>query len=1020
MTGTIFAGILRVLNWIANTTPASCCALVGITVAMWIGSGSGLGQDLPTKPVNPKPAAGSPPLQGSESQSSQSQGSESQVESPEASKSKSQPREELLDLRYEFGPEMGQIRQLPNGWKRQRGVNYKTYVKIGMVRDNRGSDELEALVRWLDGKLIDGWQWARDQTPWNPHLNLLNHHLAIGWSLLANQVQKSKAELPPSPADALFDRYLRVDLNGSGALVTSPYLNANASHQYRFGCRIRTELVFDTARVEFVFGRFVVQKEEGVKQRELLEELAVHSTPMVSGKTAWTNFALPLVRPPVGTTHLMIRLIVAGGDDGLEDIKGNVGFDDIRIEEKPQLEVTTDQPHGIYQLGDTVRASASIAGYLPSEIDSVRFELYDLNRSLVADTIMPIQREEVASDQGTRVAAAKVKRTRTQLDWKVPGLQPGYYQMRVALVGGKNLQLNAETTLAVVQDFGELQRGLYGWTLENGHQQMGAADFASWLSRLGVSWVKYPCWEPDKVARDELLAVFSRLQDARIQTVGMIDQPPVEHIGKFSESRDIVAAEVFRDPDTWKDLLAPIMGQFTQKITMWQLGAERDFSFLGLPRLPEQVAEIVAGLEERHGQQIDVTISWPWLEPSAPIAEATWQGTCRSSSPPLSASELEAFLERNDSEQASAGLAGPRTWLLIDPLDAKIYDQQTRIRDLVLRMATARKHRVQAVFVTNPHDPQFGLLRPDSRPAELLLPWRTTSLLLGNLRAVGSMRLRCQAMNEVYINAKRAVVLMWSDEVSEEEAYFGDGARMVDVWGRVTPLQTFEVDGKLVQRVPIGPQPVFLIGCDPAVLAFRMSVELGSDRLDSPLGRKEVMKIAFTNPMRESLVGQVRIIPPQAWRVTPAKQSWRLLGGQDTDVNFDVVLSNTADIGDYEVEIQFALETNPPELVSVFRQVRVGPEGIEMDLETRLLSDGRLRAELVIKNVTSTSRLYNCFFFPPTGAFKQQQVAVPAGEEVRRGINFRDGANMIGQRFRVRAVEQKSKRVMNYEVTITR
>jgi len=105
-------------------------------------------------------------------------------------------------------------------------------------------------------------------------------------------------------------------------------------------------------------------------------------------------------------------------------------------------------------------------------------------------------------------------------------------------------------------------------------------------------------------------------------------------------------------------------------------------------------------------------------------------------------------------------------------------------------------------------------------------------------------------------------------------------------------------------------------------------------------------------------------------------------------VDFEVVLSNTADIGEYEVEIQFALETNPPELVSVYRKVRVGPAGIDMTIQTRLLSDGRLRAELVINNKTTTSRLYNCFFFPPSGAFEQQQVAVPAGKEVRRGINF--------------------------------
>ncbi|MDB4730160.1 hypothetical protein OAF38_00100 [bacterium] len=1005
MTGLIFAGILRVFNRIATTGQPSGRSLVAVTIAICMVSGSCWGQEIPPVSAIPKPAV----------KNSLADGGADVNQEVAASAAEKRPQEKLLNLTYEFGPDMGQIRQLPNGWKRERGINYKTYVKIGMVRDNRGSVELENFVRWFDGQLIYSWQWLKDQSPWNPHLNLLNHHLAVGWSALTSQIQKNSAALPPSPADALFDRYLRVELNGSGALVSSPYLEANASHQYRFGCRIRTDLVYDSARVEFVFGRFFLQKIDGSKQREVLEELAVHSTPKVSGDTAWTTFVLPLVRPPTGTTHLITRLIVAGGDDGLEDIRGSVGFDDIRIEEKPQLEITTDQPRGIYNIGDTVRASASIAGYLPADIDKIRFELYDINRRLISSTIMPIQREAVKPNLENTV-----NRSRTQLDWKIPGLQSGFYRMNVALVGGNDLQLNAQTTLAVVQDFGEHGRGLFGWTLQSQQEQIGTADFANWLSRLGVSWIKYPCWEPDKVVRDELQAVFSKLQDARIQTVGMINQPPPEHLLKFSESGEIVAAEVFRDPETWRALLSPIMGQFTQNITMWQLGGERDFSFLGLPRLPEQIGEIVDGLEERNGQKIDVTLSWPWLEPSAPFSEASWRATCRSSSPPLSATELDAFLEKSDSEQIAAGFAGPRTWLLIDPLDANVYDRQTRIRDLVIRMATARKHRVQAAFVARPRDPQFGLLRPDNRPGEMLLPWRTTSLLLGNLRAVGSMRLRSQASNEVYINAKRAVVLMWADEVTEELAYFGDGARMVDVWGKVTPLKMVEVGGQLVQRVPIGPEPVFLIGCDPAVLAFRMSVELGSDRLDSPLGRQEVVNIAFTNPMRESLIGQVRVIPPRSWRVTPTKKSWRLLGGQDADVDFQVVLSNTADIGEYEVEIQFALETNPPEIVSVYRKVRVGPAGIDMTIETRLLADGRLRAELVINNQTTTPRLYNCFFFPPAGSFEQQQVAVPAGKEVRRGINFRDGAEMIGKRFRVRAVEQRNKRVMNYGVTITR
>ena len=998
MTGITFAGILRFLNRIASTP--SRRGLLAWTILVCLHLGPCWGQKPSTGGVSKSPTPSHVPLAAGSVEPSQglTQGI-------------------LLTRDFDFGPNMGQIRQLPIGWKRQRGIAYKTYVKIRMVREDAGSKELVEAVSWLDGKMVFGWQWVRDHNPWNPHLNLINRNLGAAWSLFSNALHQQANTLPPSLADSFFNRYLRVDLNGSGALVSSPTLPADASHQYRFGCRLMTDLQSDSARVEFVFGKLIAEKGAGAKPKLVLKELAVHSTPWVGGETPWATFRLPLVSPPAETTHLIARLVVEGGSDGIGKIPGVVGFDDIRIEEKPQLEITTNQPRGIYQLGETVLANAGIAGHLPADVKSVRFELYDIHQRLIANTTMPIEQEVEQPVEGTNS-----NRSRTELDWQIPGLQPGFYRMTVALVGGRELKLNADTTIAVIQPLGDGSRGLFGWTLESGHQGMAPVEFADWLSQLGVMWVKYPCWLPvedNKAALDEVESVLSRLQDARIQTVGMIDQPPPEHLGKFSEPRELVAAEVFRDAGTWQGLLEPVIRRFEQKVITWQLGGERDFSFLGLSRMPEVVKEISEGLAGS-GHPVDVTLSWPWLERSAPSDEASWTAVSRSSSPPLSAVELDAFLTRSDAVQSTAGLDGPRTWLLIDPLDVEVYDRETRIRDMVLRMATARSHRVQAAFVSNPHDPQHGLLRLDGRPAEMLLPWRTTSLLLGNLRAVGVMRLRSQAVNQVYVNSKRAVVLMWADQATEELAYFGEGAKMVDVWGNVTPLQTLNIDGQTLQRVPIGPTPVFLIGCDPAVLAFRMSVDMGDDRLDSPLGRTQEMTIAFTNPLRESLIGGVRILPPPSWRVSPEKQSWKMLGGQDTLVSFDVVLSNTATIGEYEIPIQFTLETNPPETVTVYRKVRVGPDGIEMKVETRLLPNGDLRVELVVINRTAETRFYNCLLFPPVGAFVQRQVAVPAGDEVRRRIDFKNGARMIGSRFRVRAVEQKQQRVMNYEVEIKR
>ena len=43
---------------------------------------------------------------------------------------------------------------------------------------------------------------------------------------------------------------------------------------------------------------------------------------------------------------MMVRLIVSGAEDGLEDVRGEIGFDNIRIEQFPQMQVVTDESDG--------------------------------------------------------------------------------------------------------------------------------------------------------------------------------------------------------------------------------------------------------------------------------------------------------------------------------------------------------------------------------------------------------------------------------------------------------------------------------------------------------------------------------------------------------------------------------------------------------------------------------------------------------------------------------------------------
>ena len=513
--------------------------------------------------------------------------------------------------------------------------------------------------------------------------------------------------------------------------------------------------------------------------------------------------------------------------------------------------------------------------------------------------------------------------------------------------------------------------------------------------------------------------IFSKLQDSGIQTVGVLDVPPEQQVSQYGlrARRDMVAAQLFRDVGTWQPLLEPVMTRLTLKVRTWQLGADRDHSFLGRPRLRESISQISSGLQG-FGQPIDVAISWPWLESELPSGESSWQAICRSIDPPMSAQELDAFLSITTKDSRGDG---PRTWLMMDPIPASKYDRDSRIRDLVLRMAMIRSHRVQAAFVSNPRDPEQGLLRPSGRPGELLLPWRTTSRLIGNLRKEGSLQLRSGAENLVFVGGDRAVLMLWSAEPTEELIYLGDDIQSVDVWGNVTNLRTEANGNQPVQRIEIGPVPKFIIGADPTLLAFRMSVDVEQKQLDSFLGQVQKLSVSFANPTRDSLVGEMRILSPEAWTVEVPSRNWEALAGRSATHTFNVVLSNTAKIGQYEFPIQFEIDTVPPKLITVYRNVSVGPEGLDLNVTTRLLRDGELRVQIEITNNASRAQSYDCMLFPPPGRqYQRRFITVEPGETVRREIYWDKGKELVGKRMLLRAVEQDGRRILNYSVDVSR
>lgn len=905
----------------------------------------------------------------------------------------------------------------PDDWRRYVGVGFPRYV----LSELRPTDsKLEDRLQVVDSLVIRSWQSLRNMVgryPTIQDLPALPINRPAG-RLIAAAKLAPLIPTPPSVTDLLSNRYLHIDLDGGQFKCESPMLPATRQHQYLLRCdAFTTGLKHDQIHAELVF--FNEEK----------EELVSKSTNKIGGTTKWTKISIPMVRPPGNCKFMAVRLIVQRSDTGLEDIKGKVGFDNIRIDQYPQLRLTTDHPQGIYPIGKRVEVRATVLGLNESDV-IVRFSLLDRDGAILESEqreVMAVnpetQRRENALQGEQYILLDKRDAEETyeaNVAWRPSMQESGLYRVIAAIANRSGSELRTETTFAVIDpSLGGDVYGPFGWTLPKSAGEIPPRELTAWLSNLGVAWAKYPCWlEPnDNQSAEQVALMMTRLLESGIETVGMLDSPPKSLWPQFSviNGRDKKAAELFRDVDTWQPLLEPVMSRLALKVRTWQLGSDRDFSFLGRPALKDTIETISTGLQG-FGQPIDVSISWPWTEAQMSAGESSWQAVCRSISPSLQADELDAYLDLTRVNRNS----GPSTWVLIDPIKKSKYRREDRIFDLVQRMAVVRGHRVEAAWVSDPYDSERGLLRPDGRPDELLLPWRTTARVLGNLRRYGSLAMRGGSQNLVFGRTDRAVLMLWSREPTTEKLYLGEDIKQVDVWGRVKDLTVTPDPVQPYHSISVGPEPIFIVGVDPMLLAFRMSIETTPERFDSLLGEKQTLTVNFKNPTEEPLVGSLRVKTPKSWSIEESNLPWEMLGGRLSKVDIDIVLNNSAKIGVHEVPIQFELETLPPKLITVYRDVTVGPEGLEVELETNLVDRDVLKLSIEMTNNSSRNQAYETLLFAPERQYQSSYIVIRAGETIRRETYWRDAQELIGKQMTLRAREQGGNRILNYSIDVKR
>jgi len=801
--------------------------------------------------------------------------------------------------------------------------------------------------------------------------------------------------------EAVQGHALKIQLDGGAGEVHSPPILVDSRFSYVLEGRIRTEgLNHDRARLSVLFYN---------AKGELLESFA---TQEVAVQEKWLDLHIG----PFSTSHEDIETAVISlyvGPTDREDLIGAAYFDDLKFGRLPRMSLRTNNVYNVYTDPKDVEITVTLSGIVERDPE-IKFELLDASGGSIARSAQRLEGEIIAekSSKASEVLGGGLNEPAGYAGtttWKPPIGDFGFYRVRVSMRSPQGLMHQRDVTLAVIRPLGKPVRGEFGWTVPKGDDPLSFDQLLGLLPHVGVNWLKFPVWygESQPARGEELMRFAERLGAKGIELVGMLDAPPRDLQATLGEAEHASAANIFSaDPALWFPSLDPVMTRLSLRIRWWQLGGDHDTSFVGYPDLVQKIRDVKKQLY-RFGQEVHLGISWRWLTETLQGEQLPWEFLTLSADPPLTGQEMAMYLD------ATAGSSGKR-WVLIEPLPRSEFSNEVRARDLVEQMMSAKIKSADGIYIPNPFSTEHGLMNDDGTPGELLLPWRTTALVLGGSKYLGSIRMPKGSHNHIYTRGGEAVMVVWNEVPTQEVLYLGEEVRQVDIWGR---MATPEQDGPR-QVINVGVLPTFLTGINEQVSRWRMAVEFEQSRMPSVFGTAHRNGIYVKNFFPQGAGGEITLHTPKVWKTYPQTMTFKMAAGEEMTKPFDVELKFEASSGKNEVQIDFDIHVDRRYQFSVYRDLEVGLGDVVIDVNTKLLPDGTLMVEQRMTNHLDKLVDFKCLLYAPDRRRQVNQVfRLAQGQDIKR-YYLANGKDLIGKTLWLRAEEIGGLRILNYRFVV--
>ncbi|MHB1036934.1 MAG: hypothetical protein ACYC35_20120 [Pirellulales bacterium] len=830
----------------------------------------------------------------------------------------------------------------------------------------------------------DGWpdHWTRKVGPAFPHYVEIK---------LADE---------PSPVGK---RSLRIALDGSGGVAFSPPIEIGGAYDYAAGGLLRTEkLQYDQAFLSVTF--------LDANQRPLG---TFYSTRLGKEAAKWSRASIGPVAGPAPARFAVIGLHLEPTTKA--DLRGSAFFDDLWLARLPRVVFESNSPHNIYTDPAVIQLACRVTGF-PKANPRAAFTLEDaFGRVLLKveqrlNEPQPTGKSTKAGGQAPSGATPAKGEFTGSTVWRPVVKEPGFYRARVVLEGEQAGQAR-ELSFVVVPARPVADSGEFGWSLPRDEPPLGAEALAEVLGQAGINWVKLSVWygenQTARIART--VAMVERLSDRNIETVAVLADPPEELRRTLGRIGSLMAAEVFSaDPKLWKKSLAPVIGPLGTRVQWWQLGDDRDASFVGYPGLAEKLGGVKKDLDQL-GADVQLGFGWNWLEAIPSPQKAPWRFLTLVDGPTSTREQMAAHF-------AAAKSDGVARWVVIEPLPRGRYATERRAADLVQRMLAAKASGAKAIFAADPFNTEHGLVNDDGTPGELFLPWRTAALALAGAEYQGTLELARRSSALVFVRGEDVVVALWNDKPVDEAVFLGENARQFDLWGKaVRTATTARGPAFRAERLP-----TFIAGASEPIVRWSMAVALSPARLPSVSGQPHPASIRIRNTLGRAITGQATVAAPKGWRVDPPQFEFKLASGGETSQPVEFTLPFDATSGPQDVRLDFEVAAKSPCRFSVDRRLEVGMGDIAIDIRSHLDAKGNLEIEQRFVNQTDQPVSFRCGVLAPGRRRMETQVLKLGRGQDTKTYRFENGRELVGQTLRLRAEEVDGPRILNYRFVAER